>query len=164
MYNAVIWRIYYYLELNEIWACLKDPGWYSSKNSEVQTRSEPSIGCTAKSKSEFWCHSFKIVSILWSRVSLKFRLILAVPGAVCCWAVRFFFHIIRFRGHSTTTWTEFCHFWPPPTLREQFLYRGQKQTFFDPLPPSSCPRSYWMPPYIALELSSVGPKAEVLRP
>ena len=37
----------------------------------------------------------------------------------------------------------------PPSLRGQFLYpeRGQKQTFFDPLPPSSCPRSYWMPPY-----------------
>jgi hypothetical protein len=41
------------------------------------------------------------------------------------------------RGHSTTTWTEFCHFWPPPpSLSVQFLYpeRGQKQTFFDPLP------------------------------
>ena len=37
--------------------------------------------------------------------------------------------------------------WPPP-LRGQFLYpeRGQKQTFFDPLPPSNCPRSYWMTP------------------
>ena len=31
-----------------------------------------------------------------------------------------------------------------PRLRGQFLCpeRGQKQTFFDPLPPSSCPRSY----------------------
>ena len=40
------------------------------------------------------------------------------------------------RGHSTTTWTEFCHFLIPP-LRWQFLYseHGQKQTFFDPLPP-----------------------------
>ena len=39
-------------------------------------------------------------------------------------------------------------FFDPPTLRGQFLYpkRGQKQTFFDPSPPSSCPRSYWMPP------------------
>ena len=29
-------------------------------------------------------------------------------------------------------------------LHGQFLYpeRGQKQTFFDPLPPSFCPRSY----------------------
>ena len=38
-------------------------------------------------------------------------------------------------------------FFDPPPLRGQFLYpeRGQKQTFFDPLP-SSCPRSYWMAP------------------
>ena len=44
---------------------------------------------------------------------------------------------IEFRGHSTTTWTEFCHFLTPSPFREQFLYpeRGQKQTFFDPLPP-----------------------------
>ena len=43
------------------------------------------------------------------------------------------FHL---RGHSTTTWTEFCHFLTPPLLRGQFLYskRGQKQTFFDTLP------------------------------
>ena len=36
--------------------------------------------------------------------------------------------------HWTTTWTEFCHFWPP--LRGQFLYpeRGQKQTFLTPPP------------------------------
>ena len=50
------------------------------------------------------------------------------------------------RGHSTITWTEFCHF-NPPSRSEQFLYpeHGQKQTFFDPLSPSSCPRSYCMP-------------------
>ena len=43
------------------------------------------------------------------------------------------------RGHSTTRWTEFCHFLTP-----QFLYpeRGQKQTFFDPLSPLPCPGSY----------------------
>ena len=37
------------------------------------------------------------------------------------------------RGHSTTTWTEFFF---DPSLCGQFLYpkRGQKQTFFDPLP------------------------------
>ena len=48
------------------------------------------------------------------------------------------------RGHSTTTWTKFYHFLTLPPLRGQFLYpeRGQKQTFFDPVPPSSCPRSY----------------------
>ena len=35
------------------------------------------------------------------------------------------FHL---RGHSTTTWTEFCHFLTPPLLRGQVLYpeRGQK--------------------------------------
>ena len=45
--------------------------------------------------------------------------------------------IMTIRGHSTTTWTEFCRFLTPPPLRGQFLYprRGQKQTFFDPLPP-----------------------------
>ena len=32
---------------------------------------------------------------------------------------------VLFRGHSATTWTEFCHCLTPP-------------------PPSSCPRSYWM--------------------
>ena len=49
--------------------------------------------------------------------------------------------IFQIRGHSTTTWTEFCHFLPPPPLRGQFLYleRGQKQTFFDPLPPHLAP-------------------------
>ena len=36
-----------------------------------------------------------------------------------------------------------------PQMRGQVLYpeRGQKRTFFDPLPPSSCPSSYWMTPY-----------------
>ena len=50
-------------------------------------------------------------------------------------------------GHSTTTWTEFCHFLTPSSLRGQFLYpeHGPKQTFFVP-PPPSCPRSYWMTP------------------
>ena len=38
------------------------------------------------------------------------------------------------RGHSTTTWTEFCHYLTPIPLCGQFLYPecGQKQTFFDP--------------------------------
>ena len=41
------------------------------------------------------------------------------------------------RGHSTTTWTEFCNFLTPFLLRGQFLYPecGQKHAFFDPLPP-----------------------------
>ena len=40
------------------------------------------------------------------------------------------------RGHLTTMWEEFCHCLTP-SLHGQFLYyeRGQKQTFFDPLPP-----------------------------
>ena len=35
---------------------------------------------------------------------------------------------------------------PPHLLSGQFLYpeRGQKQTFFDPLSPLSCPRTYSM--------------------
>ena len=62
--------------------------------------------------------------------------------------IQHFFFFFSIRGHSTTTWTEFCHLLTPP-LRGQFFYseHGQKQTFFDPLPPSSCPRSYWMVPY-----------------
>ena len=39
--------------------------------------------------------------------------------------------ILQLRGHNSAI---FC----PPPLRGQFLYleRGQKQTFFDPLPPN----------------------------
>ena len=75
-----------------------------------------------------WCKMFALLSLQYCRY-------------------KFFKKSIKVRGHSTTTWTEFCHFLTPP-LRGQFLYpkRGQKKTFFDPLPPSSCPRSYWMPP------------------
>jgi len=38
----------------------------------------------------------------------------------------------------------FAIFLHPPPLRGLLLYPefGQKLTFFDPLPPSSCPRSY----------------------
>ena len=39
------------------------------------------------------------------------------------------------RGHSTTTWTEFCHSLTPLPCMDSFLYpkakRGQKQTFLD---------------------------------
>ena len=43
---------------------------------------------------------------------------------------------LQIRGHSTTTWTEFCHFLTPPPPCGQFLYpeHGQKQTFFHPTP------------------------------
>ena len=36
------------------------------------------------------------------------------------------------RGHSTTTWTEYCNFLPPPPCMDTFLFPecGQKQTFF----------------------------------
>ena len=46
------------------------------------------------------------------------------------------------RGHSTTTWTEFCNFLTPLPLRGQFLYpeRGQKQIFFYPPPPLLSPQ------------------------
>ena len=51
------------------------------------------------------------------------------------------------RGHSTTTWTKFCIFYPAP-LHGQFLYlgRGQKTDIFWLPPHSSCLRSYWMSP------------------
>ena len=41
------------------------------------------------------------------------------------------------RGHSTTIWTDFCHFLIPLSLRGQFLCpeHEEKQTFFDPLTP-----------------------------
>ena len=39
------------------------------------------------------------------------------------------------RGHSTTMWTEFCHFLTPRSPAWTILYPGQKQTIFDPLPP-----------------------------
>ena len=38
------------------------------------------------------------------------------------------------RGHSTTTWTEFCHFLTPLPLREQFLY-PERGHFLTPSPP-----------------------------
>ena len=64
------------------------------------------------------------------------------------WLVKVHLLSFRIRGHSTTTWTEFCHFLtPPPAWTFFYPERGQKQSFFDSLPPSSCPRSYWMPPY-----------------
>ena len=53
-------------------------------------------------------------------------------------------HFIQ-RGHSTTTWTEFCHFLTPPTpawtvFIPDLFYTlsvdiNTKQIFFDPLPP-----------------------------
>ena len=44
--------------------------------------------------------------------------------------------LLHLRDHSTTMWTEFCHFLTP-ILRGQYLYHesGQKQTFLTPFPP-----------------------------
>ena len=53
------------------------------------------------------------------------------------------------RGRSQTTFTKFVFFWPRTPLRLHFLwYKSlQKVNFFDHLPPSSCKRSLWTPPY-----------------
>ena len=53
------------------------------------------------------------------------------------------------RGHSTTTWKEFCNYLtPPPPCVESFIpSEWTKTDIFDPLHFSSCPRSYWMNPY-----------------
>ena len=53
-------------------------------------------------------------------------------------------------GRSQTTFTRFVFFWPPNPLRLHFLwYKSlQKVNFFDHLPPSSCKRSLWTPPYL----------------
>ena len=52
--------------------------------------------------------------------------------------------IIALWGLSTTTWTEFCHFW---TCVESFytLSMDKKRHFLTPSL-SSCPRCYWMAP------------------
>ena len=40
------------------------------------------------------------------------------------------------RWHSTTTWTEICHFLAPPPAWTVFIpYRATKTDIFDPLPP-----------------------------
>ena len=61
-----------------------------------------------------------------------------------------FFPNFHIRGRSQTTFTRFAFFWPPTHLRLHFLWYKclQKVNFFDHLPPSSCKRSLWTPPYI----------------
>ena len=56
------------------------------------------------------------------------------------------------RGRSQTTFTRSGFFWPPTSLRLHFLWYKclQKVKFFDQLPPSSCKRSLWTPPYSLL--------------
>ena len=43
---------------------------------------------------------------------------------------------------------DFDHFWLPTYLDVDIFYpkRGQKKAFFDHLPTSSCPRSFWTTP------------------
>ena len=63
----------------------------------------------------------------------------------------------KIMGHSTTTWIQFYPILTPPTPLEWTemdilhsinpLSRGPLWTFCWPSTPSSCPRSYWMPPY-----------------
>ena len=64
----------------------------------------------------------------------------------------------QFRGHSQTTFTRFGFFWPPTPLRLHFLWHKslQKVDFFDHLPPSSCKRSLWTPPYLFRRLWHLG--------
>ena len=53
------------------------------------------------------------------------------------------------RGHSTTTWTEFCHFFIPPPFCVHSFYTlsvDKNRHFLTPSLPSSCPRSNWMAP------------------
>ena len=90
----------------------------------------------------------------WAQISghfLWFILLISLPYTLIdtiTYSCVFFYSHLSLRGHSSTTWTEFCHFLTPPPLRGQFLYpkRGQKQTFFDPLPHLVHVLSYWMAP------------------
>ena len=53
------------------------------------------------------------------------------------------------KWHSTTTWTEFWHFCPPPLCLDSFYtisLDNNRISDLLPLPPSTCSRSYWMVP------------------
>ena len=54
-------------------------------------------------------------------------------------------------GHSITTWTWFCPFLitylPTSTWTFYTLNVDNKLVFFDHLPPSSCPHSFWTTPF-----------------
>ena len=46
--------------------------------------------------------------------------------------------IVALRGHSTTTWTELCHFLPPPLPCVDIFYTlsvDKKKIYFCPPPP-----------------------------
>ena len=48
------------------------------------------------------------------------------------------------RGHSKTTWSEFWKVFTP--MDSLYTLRVDKNRYFLTPSPSSCPRSYWMPP------------------
>ena len=51
------------------------------------------------------------------------------------------------RGHSKTTWTKLCPpFWLPSVHVDIFYPEGEKLSFFEHLPTSSFPRSFWTTP------------------
>ena len=60
-------------------------------------------------------------------------------------------------GHSITTWTEFCHFLTPLPCVDSFytLSVDKNRHFLTPSHPSSCPRSYWMPPYSSTHVDQI---------
>ena len=57
--------------------------------------------------------------------------------------------IFRLGGIHKLRLQDLGFFWPPTPLRLHFIwYKSlQKVNFFDHLPPSSCKRSLWTPPY-----------------
>ena len=66
----------------------------------------------------------------------------------CSWIVQLLsgkIEVNYIKGHLETTWTRF---WLPTYLNVDNFYpkRGQKEAFFDHLPTSSCPRSFWTTP------------------
>ena len=63
--------------------------------------------------------------------------------------------ILMYLGHSITTWTKFLPFltpYPTPPAWTVFIsWAWTKTDIFDHFPPSSCPRSCWMPPNMQLQ-------------
>ena len=70
----------------------------------------------------------------------KFFLYETLPQGGCERCNTFYLSVQFSRGHSTTTWTEFCH--PAWTV---FIPWAWTKTYIF-WPPPSCPRSYWMAP------------------
>ena len=70
------------------------------------------------------------------------------PSQVQCTVVRYFWqHPVWRAFNNYVRGQNFATFWPTPLGWTVFYPKpGQKQTFLDPLPPSSYPRNYWMAP------------------